>query len=166
MNDDVNKSVVSIGKFIGILSIVAPIAAIIYFIAYPIYNGDFLILTEVGVKCLGAIITGYVGFVVSMLIRCLGGLADDVKTIRKVYEITYAKVEEHESKKNPKKETKKMKLPERKVVEEEEVVEKPQKPVKQKKKISQKVADLLLEEEEEQEDTLESVDDDDYIEID
>lgn len=163
MYDDVNNSVVSIAKFIGILSIVSAIVAIIYFIVYPIYNGDFLILSEISVKCLGALIAGYAGYAISMVIACLGELANDVKAIRRVYEFTYQKVEEHETKKDSKKKTQKMELPKREKVEKVEKQEKPEKLVTQKKKLTQKVADLLLEEEDTEE---ENIEDDDFIEID
>ena len=163
MYDDVNNSVVSIAKFIGILSIVSAIVAIIYFIVYPIYNGDFLILSEISVKCFGALIAGYAGYAISMVIACLGELANDVKAIRRVYEFTYQKVEEHETKKDSKKKTQKIELPKREKVEKAEKQEKPEKLVTQKKKLTQKVADLLLEEGDTEE---ENIEDDDFIEID
>ena len=159
----INEKVISLGEFLGLLSIIGAIGTVAFYIGYPIYNGDFLILSEIAPKCIVAVLVGLLGYILSNVITCIGGLATDVHIIRNVYEQTYAKVEEHESQKKQEKPEKK-KVVKQPVIEEDELEEpRPRQVQKTKKSVKNKIADFVFEE---VEDTDDNDDDDEYIVVD
>lgn len=155
MFKNIDEKLVSFGKLIGTVSVIATIVAVAYNAVFPIYNGDFIILSEILTKCITTALAGFAGLTVSYFLVCIGEIAGDLKQVRKVYEDSYDLVMKHEKEKEKKKsvETPKKPKPEKnpkKKIEDdyedddEEYV--PRKAAKKKPSLKERLASTVFEE--------------------
>lgn len=149
MFKNIDEKLVSFGKLIGTVSVIATVVAVAYNAIFPIYNGDFIILSEILTKCITTVIAGFAGLTVSYFLVCIGEIAGDLKQVRKVYEDSYDLVMKHEKEKARKKSVETPKKPRKKIEDDyedddEEYV--PRKAAKKKPSLKERLASTVFEE--------------------
>ena len=149
MFKNIDEKLVSFGKLIGTVSVIATVVAVAYNAVFPIYNGDFIILSEILTKCITTVIAGFAGLTVSYFLVCIGEIAGDLKQVRKVYEDSYDLVMKHEKEKARKKSVKTPKKPRKKIEDDYEDNDEeyaPRKAAKKKPSLKERLASTVFEE--------------------
>ena len=77
MFKNIDEKLVPFGKLIGTVSVIATVVAVAYNAVFPIYNGDFIILSEILTKCITTVIAGFAGLTVSYFLVCIGEIAGE-----------------------------------------------------------------------------------------
>lgn len=149
MFKNIDEKLVSFGKLIGTVSVIATVVAVAYNAIFPIYNGDFIILSEILTKCITTVIAGFAGLTVSYFLVCIGEIAGDLKQVRKVYEDSYDLVMKHEKEKARKKSVETPKKPRKKIEDDYEDNDEeyaPRKVAKKKPSLKERLASTVFEE--------------------
>lgn len=149
MFKNIDEKLVSFGKLIGTVSVIATVVAVAYNAVFPIYNGDFIILSEILTKCITTVIAGFAGLTVSYFLVCIGEIAGDLKQVRKVYEDSYDLVMKHEKEKARKKSVETPKKPRKKIEDDYEDNDEeyaPRKAAKKKPSLKERLASTVFEE--------------------
>lgn len=149
MFKNIDEKLVSFGKLIGTVSVIATVVAVAYNAIFPIYNGDFIILSEILTKCITTVIAGFAGLTVSYFLVCIGEIAGDLKQVRKVYEDSYDLVMKHEKEKARKKSVQTPKKPRKKIEDDYEDNDEeyaPRKTAKKKPSLKERLASTVFEE--------------------